>query len=43
VTEPIPDRVIATAQEAWSIEEAIAEIHRLSGRQFDPVVVAAFD
>ena len=28
---------------AWSVSEAIAEIHRLTGRQFDPAVVAAFD
>jgi putative two-component system response regulator len=28
---------------AWSLEEAVDEIHRLSGRQFDPAVVAAFD
>jgi putative two-component system response regulator len=28
---------------AWSLEDAVDEIHRLSGRQFDPAVVAAFD
>jgi PAS domain S-box-containing protein len=28
---------------AWPIEDAIAEIHRLAGRQFDPRVVEAFD
>ncbi|HXF98718.1 MAG TPA: HD domain-containing phosphohydrolase [Gaiellaceae bacterium] len=27
---------------AWPLEEAVREIHRLSGRQFDPAVVAAF-
>ncbi|GIU95531.1 MAG: hypothetical protein KatS3mg012_1988 [Gaiellaceae bacterium] len=27
---------------AWSVEEAVAEIRRLSGRQFDPRVVDAF-
>jgi len=27
---------------AWSLEEAMAEIQRQSGRQFDPDVVEAF-
>ena len=27
---------------AWTVEDAEAEIHRLSGRQFDPAVVDAF-
>jgi PAS domain S-box-containing protein len=28
---------------AWSIEQAVDEIHCLSGQQFDPAIVAAFD
>lgn len=28
---------------AWHFEDAVAEIHRLSGSQFDPQVVEAFD
>ena len=27
---------------AWSTEQAIVEIHRLAGQQFDPAVIAAF-
>jgi putative two-component system response regulator len=27
---------------AWSIEEAVAEIRRQSGRQFDPLLVEKF-
>ncbi len=30
-------------KEAWPIHEAVAEIHRLRGLQFDPQVVDAFD
>lgn len=30
-------------KEAWPIERAVAEVHRLRGEQFDPEVVAAFD
>lgn len=28
---------------AWSVEEALDEIHRLAGEQFDPAVIAAFE
>ena len=30
-------------KEAWPIDDALAEIHRLRGRQFDPGIVDAFD
>ena len=52
---PLTARIVAVAdvfdaithsrpyKEARSSEEAVAEIHRLSGHQFDPDVVAAFD
>ncbi len=51
---PIEGRVVAIAdvfdalshdrpyKKAWPLEEAVAEIERNSGRQFDPQVVAAF-
>jgi putative two-component system response regulator len=28
---------------AWSTDDAIAEMHRLSGSQFDPALIDAFD
>ena len=30
-------------KEAWSVDRAVAEVHRLRGVQFDPAVVEAFD
>jgi HD-GYP domain-containing protein (c-di-GMP phosphodiesterase class II) len=30
-------------KEAWSVDRAVAEVHRLRGVQFDPDVVEAFD
>jgi len=51
---PLTARIVAVAdvfdaltherpyKRAWSVEEAVDEIHRLSGSQFDPQVVAAF-
>ena len=30
-------------KEAWSVDRAVAEVHRLRGVQFDPDVVDAFD
>ncbi len=50
---PLPGRIVAVAdvldaltherpyKRAWSVAEALAEIKRQSGRQFDPVVVEA--
>jgi len=52
---PLSGRIVALAdvldallherpyKHAWHVDAASAEIHRLSGRQFDPAVVAAFD
>jgi PAS domain S-box-containing protein len=52
---PISGRIVALAdvfdaltherpyKHAWTLDEAVAEIRRLSGRQFDPRVVEAFD
>jgi len=52
---PISGRIVAVAdvfdalthdrpyKAAWPVKAAVAEIGRLSGRQFDPRVVAAFD
>jgi hypothetical protein len=52
---PLSGRIVALAdvfdalihtrpyKEAWPLGEAVAEIRRLAGRQFDPQVVAAFD
>lgn len=52
---PLSGRIVALAdvldallherpyKRAWHFDAATAEIHRLSGRQFDPSVVAAFD
>jgi putative nucleotidyltransferase with HDIG domain len=52
---PMSGRIVALAdvldallyerpyKRAWQFDAAVAEIHRLSGRQFDPAVVAAFD
>jgi response regulator RpfG family c-di-GMP phosphodiesterase len=52
---PVAGRVVALAdvfdaliherpyKPAWPVEQAVAEIRRLSGRQFDPDVVEAFD
>jgi hypothetical protein len=28
---------------AWRLEDAVAEVRRLAGRQFDPALVAAFE
>jgi putative nucleotidyltransferase with HDIG domain len=51
---PISGRIVALAdvldallherpyKHAWALDAATAEVHRLSGRQFDPAVVAAF-
>lgn len=51
---PLSGRIVALAdvfdslcherpyKPAWTVEDAKAEIHRLSGRQFDPAVVDAF-
>ena len=51
---PLSARIVALAdvydaltharpyKDAWPVNEAVAEIHRLSGRQFDPAVVDAF-
>ena len=51
---PLSGRIVAVAdvydalthqrayKRAWTVEHAAAEIHRLSGRQFDPTVVDAF-
>jgi HD-GYP domain-containing protein (c-di-GMP phosphodiesterase class II) len=30
-------------KEAWSVDRAVEEVHRLCGVQFDPEVVNAFD
>jgi putative two-component system response regulator len=52
---PLSGRIVALAdvvdallherpyKRAWRFDAATSEIHRLSGRQFDPAVVAAFD
>jgi putative two-component system response regulator len=52
---PLQGRIVAVAdvfdaltherpyKQAWPVEDALAEIHRQSGRQFDPVVVEAFE
>ncbi len=52
---PLTARIVAVAdvfdaltherpyKHAWGVAEAVAEIHRLSGSQFDPQVVEAFD
>lgn len=52
---PLTARIVAVAdvfdaltherpyKQAWTVEDAVAEIHTLSGRQFDPQVVRAFD
>jgi putative nucleotidyltransferase with HDIG domain len=52
---PLSGRIVALAdvldallherpyKRAWPFDAAASEIHRLSGRQFDPAVVAAFD
>lgn len=52
---PLTARIVAVAdvfdaltherpyKQAWSVEEAVEEIRRLSGSQFDPQVVEAFD
>ena len=52
---PLSGRIVALAdvtdallnerpyKRAWQIDAAVAEIHRLSGHQFDPALVAAFD
>lgn len=51
---PLASRIVAVADVfdaltherpykiAWSFEEAVREIEQQSGRQFDPLVVAAF-
>jgi PAS domain S-box-containing protein len=51
---PLPARIVAVAdvfdaltterpyKKAWSAEDALAEIERMSGKAFDPAVVAAF-
>lgn len=53
-TIPLPGRIVAVAdafdaltherpyKKAWPVDEAVAEIHRLSGAHFDPRVVEAF-
>lgn len=52
---PLVGRIVALAdvfdaltherpyKKAWPLHDAVAEIRRLSGRRFDPVVVAAFE
>jgi putative two-component system response regulator len=52
---PLSGRIVAVAdvfdalthrrpyKQAWSVEAAVAEIRRLSGKQFDPHVVRAFE
>ncbi len=52
---PLPARIVALAdvfdalthtrpyKEAGPVDVAVSEIHRLSGRAFDPAIVAAFD
>ncbi len=52
---PFSGRVVALAdvfdaltharpyKQAWPIDQAVAEIHELGGRQFDPAIVEAFD
>ncbi len=52
---PLSGRIVALAdvldallherpyKRAWKVDDATDEIHRLSGRQFDPAIVAAFD
>ena len=52
---PVGGRIVALAdvfdalthprpyKQAWPVEAAVAEIHRLDGTQFDPDVVACFD
>jgi cyclic di-GMP phosphodiesterase len=51
---PLGGRIVALAdvfdalthsrpyKEAWAIEQAVAELRRLRGRQFDPAVIDAF-
>jgi PAS domain S-box-containing protein len=51
---PLSGRIVALAdvfdslcherpyKQAWTVEQAVAEIHRLNGTQFDPAVVHAF-
>lgn len=55
VDVPLPGRIVAVAdtfdaltharpyKPAWPVEEAIAELRRLSGRAYDPDVVEAFE
>ena len=52
---PLSGRIVALAdvydslcherpyKRAWTVEQAVAEIHRLDGTQFDPAVVHAFN
>ncbi len=52
---PLSARIVAVAdvfdalthvrpyKDAWTVEQAVDELHRLRGRQFDPEVVDAFD
>lgn len=52
---PLSGRIVALAdvydalthvrpyKRAWTVEQAVAEIHTLSGRQFDPQVVKSFE
>ena len=52
---PISGRIVAVAdvfdalthdrpyKSAWSVTDSVREMHRLSGLQFDPAVIAAFD
>jgi PAS domain S-box-containing protein len=52
---PLPARIVAVAdvfdalthsrpyKAAWTVQEAVAEIHRAAGTHFDPAVVDAFD
>jgi putative two-component system response regulator len=54
-TIPISGRIVAVAdvfdalthgrpyKAAWTIPDAVAEVRRLSGLQFDPAIIAAFD